>query len=188
MRLVKGQTLREDIAEYHAKRKCGQEDALFRPRLLQAFMSVCQAINFAHSHGVIHRDLKPDNVILGRFGEVVVLDWGLAKVMGRPEENATHIGTDDEARPGLTQAGQGLGTPAYMAPEQAEGRLDLIDRRTDIYGLGAILFEVLTGQAPHRGPGTAELLRRIAQGPTPLARSVEPSAPPALEAVCGRAM
>jgi tRNA A-37 threonylcarbamoyl transferase component Bud32 len=188
MRLVRGQTLREAIAEYHKRRQAGAEDPLARPKLLQAFVSVCQALNYAHSHGVIHRDLKPDNVILGRFGEVVVLDWGLAKVVDQAEENATRIGTDDEARPGLTQAGQALGTPAYMAPEQAEGRLDLIDRRTDIYGLGAILFEILTGRAPHRGPGTAELLRRIAQGPTPLARSAEPSAPPALEAVCARAM
>jgi tetratricopeptide (TPR) repeat protein len=189
MRLVRGQTLREAIAEYHRRRrKEGHEDPLARPKLLQAFVSVCQAINYAHSHGVIHRDLKPENVILGRFGEVVVLDWGLAKVVGQADESATLIGLSGDAGPDATQAGQALGTPAYMAPEQAEGRIDLIDRRTDIYGLGAILFEALTGQAPHRGAGTAELLRRIAQGETPLARSVEPAAPRALEAVCARAM
>src|SRR5262245_6739487 len=91
MRLVKGQTLREAIADYHTKCRAGQEDALARPKLLQAFMSVCQAINYAHSHGVIHRDLKPENVILGRFGEVVVLDWGLAKVVDQVEEAATKI-------------------------------------------------------------------------------------------------
>src|SRR5262249_29660840 len=103
MRLVRGQTLREAIAEYHRRREAGDEDPLDRPKLLQAFVSVCQALNYAHSHGVIHRDLKPDNVILGRFGEVVVLDWGLAKVVGRAEENATHIGTGDEAQPDQTQ-------------------------------------------------------------------------------------
>jgi serine/threonine protein kinase len=188
MRLVRGQTLREAIADYHRHRKAGQDDPLARPKLLQAFVSVCQALNYAHTHGVIHRDLKPDNVILGRFGEVVVLDWGLAKVVGEAEESATRIGSAEEAQPGLTQAGQALGTPAYMAPEQAEGRIDLIDRRTDIYGLGAILFEVLTGQAPHRGSGTGDLLRRIAQAETPRARSVEPSVPRALEAICARAM
>ncbi len=188
MRLVRGQTLREAIGEYHRRRQEGREDPLARPKLLQAFVSVCQALNYAHSHGVIHRDLKPDNVILGRFGEVVVLDWGLAKVIGREDENVSQIASGEQAGPALTQAGQALGTPAYMSPEQAEGRLDRIDRRTDIYGLGAILFEVLTGHAPHRGGGTAELLRRIALGETPRARATEPSAPAALEAVCARAM
>jgi serine/threonine protein kinase len=188
MRLVRGQTLREAIADYHRHRKAGQPDPLTRPKLLQAFVSVCQALNYAHTHGVIHRDLKPDNVILGRFGEVVVLDWGLAKVVGQTEENVTHLAVDAEPQPDATQSGQALGTPAYMAPEQADGRIELIDRRTDIYGLGAILFEVLTGQPPHSGSGTADVLRRIANGETPRARAVEPSVPHALEAVCARAM
>jgi tetratricopeptide (TPR) repeat protein len=188
MRLVRGQTLREAIADYHRRRTAGADDPLARPKLLQAFVSVCQAINYAHSHGVIHRDLKPENVILGRFGEVVVLDWGLAKVVGEADESATRIGAGGDAPPDATQAGQALGTPAYMAPEQAEGRIDLIDRRTDIYGLGTILFEILTGKAPHGGSGTADLLRRIAQGETPSARSVEPAVPRALDAVCARAM
>jgi serine/threonine protein kinase len=188
MRLVRGQTLREAIAEYHQRRRAGQADPLARPRLLQAFVSICHALHYAHTHGVIHRDLKPENVILGRFGEVVVLDWGLAKVVDQPEENATHIGVGTEGQPGATQAGQALGTPAYMAPEQADGRIDLIDRRTDIYGLGAILFEILTGLPPHSGSGTADVLRRIATGDTPRARAVEPSVPLALDAVCARAM
>jgi hypothetical protein len=187
MRFVRGRTLREAIAEYHAKRRAGTEDPLDRPRLLQSFISVCQAINYAHEHGVIHRDLKPANVVLGRYGEVVVLDWGLAKVVGQAEESATRISSDD-APADATQAGQALGSPAYMAPEQAEGRIDLVDRRTDIYGLGAMLFEILTGRAPHGGIGTSGLLRRIAAGETPLARGVNPTVPPPLEAVCARAM
>ena len=158
------------------------------PRASHLAAQVGGALGRAHQLGVIHRDLKPENVILGRFGEVVVLDWGLAKVVGQADESATLIGLSGEALPDATQAGQALGTPAYMAPEQAEGRIDRIDRRTDIYGLGAILFEALTGKAPHGGGSTAELLRRIAQAETPLARSVEPTAPRALEAVCARAM
>jgi serine/threonine protein kinase len=188
MRLVRGQTLREAIAGYHGRRKAGDEDPLARPKLLQAFVNVCQAIGYAHSHGVIHRDLKPANVILGRFGEVVVLDWGLAKVVGQVDAQATAMELGEEAQADATRAGQALGTPAYMAPEQADGRIDLIDRRTDIYGLGGILFEILTGRAPHEGAGTADVLRRIADGETPRARSVEPSVPRALEAVCARAM
>src|SRR5262249_12690109 len=87
-----------------------------------------------------------------------------------------------------TQAGQALGTPAYMAPEQADGRLDLIDRRTDIYGLGSILFEILTGQPPHSSLTTADMLRRIAQSDSPLARNVDPAVPRPLDAICAKAM
>jgi serine/threonine protein kinase len=188
MRLVKGQSLSEAITEHHRRRQAGEEDPLARPKLLQAFMSVCQAINYAHSHGVIHRDLKPDNVIVGRFGEVVVLDWGLAKLVDQPDEKATLLALSEDAQTDATQAGQALGTPAYMAPEQAEGRIDLVNRRTDIYGLGSILFEILTGQAPHRGSSTAEVLRKITTAETPRVRSVDPSVPRPLEAICARAM
>src|SRR5207245_2183773 len=153
-----------------------------------AFVSICQAVGYAHSRGIIHRDLKPDNVILGRFGEVVVLDWGLAKVVDRPDENASLISFGDETQIDATHAGQTLGTPAYMAPEQADGRIDLIDRRTDIYGLGAILFEILTGRPPHYGSSTADVLRDIINAETPRARAVEPSVPRALEAICAQAM
>jgi serine/threonine protein kinase len=131
--------------------------------LLNAFVTVCNTVAYAHSQGVIHRDLKGENVVLGDFGEVVVLDWGLAKLVGRVQREADdpslaveHAASDD---PGLTVQGQAMGTPAYMAPEQASGHLDLIDRHTDIYGLGAILYEILTGCAPFSGPHTHEVLR-----------------------------
>ncbi len=188
MRFVRGQTLREAIKEYQGHRKAGQEDPLERRKLLQAFITVCRAINYAHDHGVIHRDLKPDNVVLGRHGEVVVLDWGLAKVLGRPDENATLITFGDEATPDATHAGQALGTPGYMAPEQADGRIDLIDARTDIYGLGAMLFEILTGKPPHHGADTAAVLRQIVNAETPRARALDAATPPALDATAALAM
>ena len=169
MRFVRGQTLGQAIASYHSHRAEGRLDPLEQPRLLQAFVSVCQAIGYAHSRGVIHRDLKPVNVVLGGFGEVLVLDWGLAKMVDRPDEDkdlaSLAITNDAETEP--TRMGQTPGTPAYMAPEQAEGRLDLIDSRTDIYGLGTILFEILTGRPPHRGENLHELIARIATAETP---------------------
>src|SRR5262249_54710606 len=154
---------REAIQEYHDRRRGGRADPLERPRLLHAFINVCQAVGYAHSRGVIHRDLKPENVMLGGFGEVIVLDWGLAEMVGQPEGGPDGPAVPPRGGAGTdaTVAGRVLGTPAYAAPEQAEGRIDLIDTRTDIYGLGGILFEILTGQPPHSGENTAELLRRV---------------------------
>jgi tRNA A-37 threonylcarbamoyl transferase component Bud32 len=187
MHFVRGQTLRSAVREYHRKRRAGRADPLALPRFLAAFISVCQAIRFAHARGVVHRDLKPDNVMLGSFGEVIVLDWGLA----RPVEQLSAKGAGIEITPAAridTTPGCVLGTPAYMAPEQAQGRLDLIDARTDVYGLGTILFEILTGQPPWTGADPAEVVRRIIAEPGPRPRSVEPSIPPALDAICARAM
>lgn len=190
MRFVRGRTLRKAIADYHEHRKRGDVDPLELPKLLQTFVSISQAIAYAHSRGVIHRDLKPDNVVLGGFGEVLVLDWGLPKIIGRAEDDQPHpsLALSDEATAEATIAGQALGTPAYMAPEQAEGRLDLIDGQTDVYGLGAILYEILTGCPPHRGQNLYEILYRIAEGETPRTIAVEQSTPAALDAICAKAM
>src|SRR5439155_23743045 len=102
--------------------------------------------------GVVHRDLRPSNVVLGDFGEVMVLDWGLAKLLGQaePAGEARPIEIGDSAASGGTVQGSVMGTPAYMAPEQADGRQEAIDARTDVYGLGAILYELLTGLPPFR--------------------------------------
>jgi PAS domain S-box-containing protein len=191
MRFVKGRTLSEAARAYHDKRLAGQADPLGLPALLNAFVTVCNTVAYAHSRGVIHRDLKGQNVILGDFGEVVVLDWGLAKRVGRPEAEAlapSVVLNEGGADSGYTMQGQALGTPAYMAPEQAEGRLDLIDRRTDVYGLGAILYEILTGAPPFTGGSTEEVLRKVREEPPAPPRQCWPEVPPPLEAICLRAL
>src|SRR5207253_3164759 len=107
------------------------------------------------------------NVILGDFGEAIVLDWGLAKLMGQPEDmqaGRCPAPLADTQDPGLTVEGEVVGTPAYMAPEQADGRLDQIDHRTDIYGLGALLYEILTGQPPFTGSNTMDVLQKAMRG------------------------
>jgi tetratricopeptide (TPR) repeat protein/tRNA A-37 threonylcarbamoyl transferase component Bud32 len=148
MRFVRGRTLAEAARTFHDHRRTWFSTLEFR-QLLGAFVGVCQAVAFAHARGVVHRDLKPQNVVLGDFGEVMVLDWGLAKVVGRPDvTDEVPIDVDPTGPDGATIQGQVLGTPAYMPPEQAEGRLDLLDQRADVYGLGAILYELLAGRPP----------------------------------------
>jgi tetratricopeptide (TPR) repeat protein/tRNA A-37 threonylcarbamoyl transferase component Bud32 len=189
MRLVRGRTLGEAIKEYHRKRRASEAGPLDLRGLLTGFVSVCQAVAFAHSRKVIHRDLKPANVVQGDYGEVVLLDWGLAKVLGAADEGAAGLlpvslesGGRDE-----TAQGQVLGTPAYMAPEQAEGRVDQIGPATDVYGLGAVLYEVLAGQPPFAGP-TDEVIRRVAREEPARPRQVVAQVPAALEAVCLKAL
>jgi serine/threonine-protein kinase len=191
MRFVKGRTLSEAARAYHERRSAGRADALELPGLLNAFVTVCNAVAYAHSRGVIHRDLKGQNVLLGDFGEVVVLDWGLAKVVGRPEAEAgapSVVLDAAGADSGYTVQGQALGTPAYMAPEQAAGQLAQIDRRTDVYGLGAILYEILTGVPPFSGASTEEVLRKVREEEPAPPRERWPEVPPALEALCLRAL
>jgi WD40 repeat protein len=154
MKLVEGRTL-ADLLKQRADPSEKQTD------FLTTFQQVCQAVAYAHNQGIIHRDLKPDNVMVGRFGEVQVMDWGLAKALERgrgalpavPDLSSTLDGqAPTEGDAGLvTQPGAVLGTYAYMAPEQARGEVDRLDRRSDVFGLGAILCEILTGQPPYMG-------------------------------------
>ena len=189
MRFIHGRTLHVALVDYHERRAAGAADPIEWLRLLQAFASICNAVSYAHSRGVIHRDLKPENVVLGEFGEVLVLDWGLAKLGDSPDERSAPVDlsaaiADSQA----TISGHVVGTPAYMSPEQAEGLVELFDARTDVYGLGAILFAILTGRPPHHGDDSAQVLERIVAEPTPEARAVAPTAPRALSAICAHAM
>jgi eukaryotic-like serine/threonine-protein kinase len=120
-------------------------DSTTLPDRLRIFRKICDAVGFAHAHGVIHRDLKPENVMVGPFGEVLVMDWGIAKLF---EESGSGPGAWTPAPAGATAAGTVLGTPAYMAPEQAAGRTEKVGPAADIYALGAILRFLLTGRAP----------------------------------------
>jgi PAS domain S-box-containing protein len=192
MRLIKGRTLAAAVREYHDERRRGHGDPLKLVALLNAFVVVCNTIAYAHSRGVSHRDLKGQNVVLGDFGEVVVLDWGLAKLVEREEveldDAPVAFDLPGSSAPDLTVQGQALGTPSYMAPEQAAGRMDQIDRRTDVYGLGAILYEILTGQAPFTGLDIVDVLRKVQEEHVLQPARLNPDVPPALEAVCVRAL
>ena len=190
MRFIRGRTLSDAIRAYHGKRATGRPEPLEQAALLTAFVATCNAVAYAHSRGVIHRDLKGQNVVLGDYGEVVVLDWGFAKVLGRADDpvGAEQSVPAGEAEPGHTMPGQVIGTPAYMAPEQAAGRADRIERRTDVYGLGAILYELLTGRPPFPGAEVGEVLRQVRESEPPRPRQVRAGVPRPLEAVCLRAL
>jgi serine/threonine-protein kinase len=192
MRFVRGRTLAEAARNYHQRRRWGEAGPLEVRELLTAFVSLCQAVAYAHSRGVLHRDLKPHNVVLGDYGEVMLLDWGMAKVTGAADDDTASqrapVTLEGESSRDATVAGQVLGTPAYMAPEQAEGRLDLLDARTDVYGLGAVLYAVLCGQPPFAGSDTPAVLRRVVHDAPDPPRAVVPGVPRALEAVCLKAL
>jgi PAS domain S-box-containing protein len=187
MRFVHGRTLTEAVEAYHAKRQAGDATPLDLVNLLTAFVAVCQAVAYAHSRSVIHRDLKGRNVVLGDFGEVIVLDWGLAKRLhaadGPEPGGPAPAGAADHTAQGVVK-----GTPQYMAPEQAAGRVDLIGPRTDVYGLGAILYEVLTGRAPFIGATLAAVLTAVQMAEPPPPCDLVPEVPAALEAACLRAL
>lgn len=191
MRFLKGRTLTDAVREYHRQRHAAGSDPQTLLNLLTAFGIICNTVAYAHSKGIIHRDLKCENVILGDYGEVVVIDWGLAKQISDKEvHDATEVGHTAlaAASPAATLAGHILGTPAYMAPEQASGRIDLIGPATDVYGLCAILYEILCGQPPFSGRNTLEVLRKVLQvAPTPPSEII-PGVPQALEQICLRGL
>jgi serine/threonine-protein kinase len=242
MRFIHGDSLQEALRRFHSRDKPGrdaQERSLALRELLGRFVDVCKAIAYAHSRGVLHRDLKPGNVMLGKYGETLVVDWGLAKALGKGADNHTdgtglasagetptsaiteaptlmpksHGGGNESnasaapaadnaevfperpivprsttAKEMATQMGQAIGTPAYMSPEQAAGRLDQLGPASDIYSLGATLYNLLTGQPPFQETDIGLLLTHVQLGEFPRPRAIKNAVPAALEAVCLRAM
>jgi serine/threonine protein kinase/WD40 repeat protein len=196
MRFVRGKTLQEAIAELqresprpHAPARVG---SLPLRKLLGRFVGVCHTMAYAHSEGAIHRDLKPENILLGPFGETLVVDWGLAKWVKEPERALVEESRDERpCGPGSTPTapGQALGTPQYMSPEQAEGRLDAVGPASDVYSLGATLYTILTGRPPFPSDDDqAEVIARVKRGEFARPRQVDHSISPELEAICLKAM
>lgn len=194
MKFVQGRTLQTIVEEFHAGTLDDGARELEQLRLLQIFVSLCQTVGYAHSRGVLHRDLKPENVMLGPYGETIVLDWGIAKVIGQPGTAAGEspgqavnlLDSGDEET--QTRAGAIMGTPAYMAPEVAMGRNEDVDQRSDVYLLGATLYEMMTGRQPRRAKTAMEMIRLAQKEPPPPASKVNPRVPKALDAICRKAM
>jgi len=181
MPLVRGHTLAEGLAAARAGRE-GWSVA----RVLEVLLRVAEALAYAHSRGVLHRDLKPANVMVGRFGEVYVMDWGLARSLGSMPERG---GVAEELGDGpLTLAGEVLGTPAYMAPEQARGSSAELDERCDVYALGAILYEVVAGARPYGERSSAEALALLEREPPPELATLAPGVNEELASIVRRAM
>ncbi len=187
MRLIKGDSLKEAVDRLHRE---GEQPWVLRG-LLNRFVAVCYAVAYAHSRGILHRDLKPANIMLGPYGETLVVDWGLAKVIGRaeaaafgtPEATLRPVGSGTETADGST-----IGTPAYMSPEQAEGRLDALGPASDVYSLGATLYYLLTGRPPFVDGDIATVLRNVRRGEFSPPRTVNSNVTRALNSLCVKAM
>ncbi len=167
--------------------------------LLQRLIAVCQAVAYAHSRGVIHRDIKPANIMLGEFGETLLVDWGLAKTVGR--QKMEHVGTEIDDTPSMTirptlagtdsaptLMGKAVGTPCFMAPEQAAGRWDVVATAADIYSLGATLYVLLTGRPPFTGSDEFEIRQQVQRGEFSRPSALNPVVARSLEAICLKAM
>ena len=164
MKLVKGRTLQAVLNLVRDGDGAATKDYP-RTTLLTVFRKVCDAMMFAHSKGILHRDLKPENIMVGEYGEVLVMDWGLAKVLGEREEAASPFSlVNDTGDYGMTMEGEVMGTPQYMSPEQAHGMVAELDQRSDIYSLGGILYAILTLRPPIEGATLDEVLTKVKNG------------------------
>jgi hypothetical protein len=192
MRFIRGDSLKEAIEHFHAdaalQKDPGRRSLELR-KLLRRFLDVCNAIDYAHSRGVLHRDIKPGNVLVGKYGETLTVDWGLAKATGRSDPSSGERTLKPSSASGSSETlpGSAMGTPAYMSPEQARGNLDRLGPRSDVYSLGATLYCLLTGRPPFAGDA-AEVIPAVQKGEFQPPRAIDPSIDRALEAVCLKAM
>jgi serine/threonine-protein kinase len=195
MRFIRGDSLKEAIDRFHAdpalKSDSGNRSLELR-KLLRRFLDVCNAIDYAHSRGVFHRDIKPGNIIVGKHGETMVVDWGLAKPRGRadlaPSTEERPLVPSSASGTAETLPGTALGTPAYMSPEQARGDLENLGPRRNVFSLGATLYYLLTGRPPVENDDPGAVLRAVQRCDFPLPCSLDPSIDQALQAVCLKAM
>jgi len=191
MKMVKGASLANQVKK--ARENETQPDAQALTGLLNTSIKICDGIAYAHSKGVIHRDLKPANIMVGDFGEVYVMDWGLARILGRADERQESLVITDrteETDTMKTMDGSIIGTPAYMPPEQAAGQVDEMDERSDIYSLGALLYELLTLESPFDGSCPWDIIRKVKQEipALPSARAPRQFIPPELDVVVMKCM
>ena len=194
MRFIKGDDLKQAIERFHADVSLKADPGVRSfalSKLLRRFTDVCNAIEYAHSRGILHRDIKPGNMIVGKHGETLVVDWGLAKARGRSEPELTEgeraLIPSSASGSAETLPGHAIGTPAYMNPEQAVGDLDRLGPHSDVYSLGATLYSLLTGRPPFEGHA-GEVLAKVQEGRFPCPRSLDPTIDPAFEALCLKAM
>jgi tetratricopeptide (TPR) repeat protein/tRNA A-37 threonylcarbamoyl transferase component Bud32 len=188
MRFIQGETLKEAIQRVH---QTAGEHRLELRQLLSRFVAVCNAVAYAHSRGIIHRDLKPSNIMLGKYGETLVVDWGLAKALGKQATGIEQAEVIWQPMPDShepTQIGLALGTPAYMSPEQAMGSLHQLGPASDISSLGATFYTLLTGRAPFSNSDAVVVMQQVQAGDWPPPRSVKKDIPLALDAICRKAM
>ncbi len=206
MRFVEGDSLKTVIADFHRDAPRGANltkgDRVVRFRhLLGNFVAICHAIHYAHSRQVLHRDLKPDNIMLGPYGETLVVDWGLAKPLNTLKSDSADFtppsGSGSGSQPirlksrdshGATLEGSAVGTPAFMSPEQAQGKLSELGPASDIYSLGATLYAILTGHAPFKQEDAFAILKAVREGDYQRPRLLNPSTPKAIDAICMKSM
>jgi serine/threonine protein kinase len=187
MRFIQGETLRDVIRQLHEQSTKINWNTIHAVRILRSFVAVCDTIAFAHSRDVIHRDLKSANIMLGAFGETLVLDWGLSKLRSAPTDMdpVENTSTERERDSGMTQAGSALGTVGFMSPEQSRGDWSKVDIASDIFSLGAILYQILTNQCPYTGETALEAAKTCTFEPP---QKLKPEVPGPLAAICLKAM